>query len=61
MPYAVLAIGGVTLNRLAELRACGAAGAAAIRLYVIAQDEIGGVGLPCGLPLEVLVEQAESV
>ena len=55
----VLAIGGVTFDRLAELRACGTAGAAAIGLFM-AQGESAASGCRA-VPLEALVRAAESV
>ena len=54
----VLGIGGVTLDRLRELRACGAAGAAAIGLFMSADASQSGCR---AVQLDALVASAKSV
>jgi thiamine-phosphate diphosphorylase len=56
----VLAIGGVTLEHLPQLRTSGAAGAAAIGLFMTSADESAADGCRA-CPLETVVASARAV
>jgi thiamine-phosphate pyrophosphorylase len=56
----VLAIGGVTLERLPQLKATGAAGAAAIGLFMASADESTADGCRA-VPLQTVVASARAV